>query len=101
MNLDLVKELDENARNGLAFAPQYIPHHLSYLAAREIERLRGLAVREVDFPVLDGILTEKLFAGARIAYQDYEWHLFAKDGNGIAHGKTISKMIENLIWAEG
>jgi len=67
----------------------------------EIVRLRGLAVREVDFPVLDGILTEKLLAGARIKYQDGEWHLFAKDGNGIARGKTISKMLENLIWAEG
>ncbi|HEY4713831.1 MAG TPA: hypothetical protein VIH30_06280 [Aquirhabdus sp.] len=66
----------------------------------EIERLRKLTVREVEFPVLNGILTEKLLAGARIDYQDYEWHLFANDGNGIAHGKTISKMLENLIWAE-
>jgi len=68
----------------------------------EIVRLRGLTVREVDFPVLDGILTEKLLAGAEIKFQDGQWFLFAKNGDAICSGgKTISKMLENLIWAEG
>ena len=68
----------------------------------EIERLRKLTVREVDFPVLDGILTEKLLDGARIEFQDGEWFLFAKNGDAICSGgKTISKVLENLILAEG
>ena|SRR3990167_11176864 len=70
-------------------------------AANEIERLRNLTVREVDFPALDSILTEKLLDGSYIKFQSEKWILFGKDGCGIASGVTISKMLENLIWAEG
>ena len=93
----LVDELRKRAKE---VGGEWSDHYLFIEAAKEIETLRNLTVREVEFPVLNGILTEKLLAGARIDYQDYEWHLFANDGNGIAHGKTISKMLENLIWAE-
>jgi len=58
-------------------------------------------VREVDFPVIDGILAGKLLDGAYIKFQSEKWILFGKDGCGIASGATISKMLENLIWAEG
>ncbi|HEY4713171.1 MAG TPA: hypothetical protein VIH30_02860, partial [Aquirhabdus sp.] len=76
-------------------------HYLFIEAAKEIETLRNLTVREVDFPVLDGILTEKLLAGAWIEFRDEEWKLISAEYDLIASGKTISKMLENLILAEG
>ncbi len=56
---------------------------------------------ELEFPVLDGLLTHYLEAGAKIKKQDGLWHLFAKDGNGLAQGETITKMLTDLILREG
>lgn len=41
-DMNLIKELDEAAENALAFSPQFIPHHLCSIAAREIERLQRI-----------------------------------------------------------
>ena len=57
--------------------------------------------KELEFPVLDGILTEFIDQGAKIKKQDGNYHLFAKDGNGLAEGETISKMLMNLILRHG
>ena len=56
--------------------------------------------KEVDFPVLDGLLTYYLERGARIAKQDGKWNLFSADGEGLACGDTISAMLTNLILRE-
>lgn len=70
------------------------------MSKSELKRLRSQYV-EIEFPVLDGMLTEFIDNGARLEKQDGEYHLFAKDGNGIASGKTISKMLANLILRHG
>jgi hypothetical protein len=57
--------------------------------------------KELEYPVLDGILTEFIVQGAKIKKQDGQWHLFAKDGEGLAEGETISKMLMNLIFRHG
>jgi len=58
-------------------------------------------MNELDFPVLDGLLTEFLEQGATIKKQDGQWHLFRADGEGLAVGDTISYMLEDLIWRHG
>lgn len=57
--------------------------------------------KELEYPVLDGILTEFIDQGAKIAKQYGQYHLFAKDGEGLAEGETISKMLINLIFRHG
>lgn len=56
---------------------------------------------ELKFPVLDGVLTEFLKAGAEIRFQDGSWHLFRADGESLAQGKKISLMLESSIWRHG
>ena len=46
--MDIVFELDEAAKRQLHSAPDWIPRCLEYLAAREIERLRGLLSEALD-----------------------------------------------------
>ena len=53
--------------------------------------------KELQYPVLDGVLAEELKSGSYIAFQDDLWHIFAASGDGIASGKTISEMLFNLI----
>lgn len=57
--------------------------------------------KEIEFPIIDGILTEFIDQGARIAKQDGQYHLFANDGEGLAEGETISRMLMNLILRHG
>ena len=96
--MNLVDEMRKRAKE---IGGEWSDHYLFIEAAKEIETLRNLTVREVDFPVLDGILTEKLLAGAWIEFRDEEWKLISAEYDLIASGKTISKMLENLILAEG
>ena len=46
--MDIVFELDEAAKRQLHSAPDWIPRCLEYLAAREIEKLRGLLREALD-----------------------------------------------------
>lgn len=55
---------------------------------------------EKMIPSLDAILMPELEKGAYFAYEDDNWWLFAKDGEGIACGKTISKLLTNLIFVK-
>ena len=67
----------------------------------EIARLQKIISKEeTQFPVLDGLLSFHLENGAEIKKQEDEWHLFAKGGEGLANGKTISKMLINLIFRD-
>lgn len=70
------------------------------MSKSELKRLSA-QYRELEFPVLNGILTEFIDQGAMIEKQDGYYHLFAKDGNGLAKGKTISDMLTNLILRHG
>ncbi|MBE7422324.1 MAG: hypothetical protein HS110_07830 [Zoogloeaceae bacterium] len=45
---DIVFQLDEAAKRGLACAPNMIPHCLEYFAAREIEKLRSALKLSAD-----------------------------------------------------
>ena len=38
-------------------------------------------------------LEENLMAGAKIVYQDEEWHLFAEDGNGIKSRRSLEDLV--------
>ena len=62
-------------------------------AAKSLKQMMS----EIEFPVLNGVLTEELEKGAYFAKQDGKWWLFAKDGEGIATGNQISDLLTNLI----
>lgn len=42
------------------------------------------------------VLPRLLEIKCRIAKQDGEWHIFERDGNGVAHGATFLEMLEAL-----
>ncbi len=42
------------------------------------------------------VLPRLLEIKCRIAKQDGEWHIFVRDGNGVAHGATFQAMLEAL-----
>lgn len=42
------------------------------------------------------VLPRLLEIKCRIAKQDGEWHIFERDGNGVAHGATFQAMLEAL-----
>lgn len=54
---------------------------------------------EESIPSLD-ILQTRLEQGAEIIYQDGQWILFDKDGECVCLGKTIRKMLMNLIFVD-
>lgn len=70
------------------------------MSKSEQKRL-SVKFKELEFPVLNGMLTEFIDQGAIIKKQDGKYHLFAIDGEGLAEGQTISDMLTNLILRHG
>lgn len=62
------------------------------------QELVQLFESESLFPVFDTL--ERLFRdGHYIKEQDGRWHLFAKDGEGVASGESVRKLCVNIVLA--
>lgn len=64
---------------------------------REIDRLRKI-VKEI-LPSLD-LLQTRLERGEYLEHQDGRWHLFDKDGEGVASGASLRGLLIELIWLD-
>jgi len=80
-------------------------HHYGQMSPHIAERKTGQLIKQAAYalenavPALD-LLQARLENYATIEYQDWEWHLFDRDGEGICSGKTIREMVLNLIFTD-
>lgn len=74
-----------------------VPGGLPAVQMRDISALCNAVEKAI--PSLD-LLQTRLEQGAKIEYQDEEWHLFEETGNGICRGKTVREMLMNLIFVD-
>ena len=67
------------------------------IQTKDVSRL--VAIVDGLIPVLDR-LEQWLARGARIVYQDNEWHIFKASGDGVVSGNTIRELLIELIFHE-
>lgn len=91
-------ETDEEIEQALNMTNARTSHSQAFDSHYGDEHLIKLTDAEEVMPIFD-VLSRLWAEGYRTCEQDGNWHLFRKDGEGIAIGKTFRDLCVNIVLA--